>query len=116
MSKKKKPEESHDTCVLDIAEKLKKDKWEVNANLEGWNKPSKVGEITPDVVAKKKGCLTKVCQVAPEEMFKKNSKEYIDLKKYCDEYDFQFYTIKAGKRVQVNPEDFRGKNTTEKKE
>ncbi len=50
----KKVEESHDACVLAIAEELKKDNWRVKANLNGWNKPSKVGSIVPDVEAKKK--------------------------------------------------------------
>jgi hypothetical protein len=107
---KKKDEQSRDACVLEIAESLKKEKWEVNANLEGWKKPDKVGPYTPDVVAKKSGCLTRICQVATEDLFRVNEKEYWDIKKYCDEYDFQFYVIKDGKRVQVNPEDFRGKS------
>ncbi len=112
---KKKTDESHDSCVLEIAEALKKEKWDVNANLQGWDKPSKVGSFVPDVVAKKKGCLTRICQVATEDMFKGNKKDYIDLKKYCEEYDFHFYVIKGGKRVQIDPEKFRGKNSEPKK-
>jgi hypothetical protein len=50
---KKKSEEPHDACVLAIAEELKKDKWDVNADLDGWNKPSKFGSVVPDVVARK---------------------------------------------------------------
>jgi hypothetical protein len=107
---KKKVEEPRDACVLEIAQALKKDNWEVNANLEGWNKPGKVGSMVPDVVAKKPGCLTRICQVATEDMFKDNPRDYQDLKNYCAEYDFHFYMIKDGKRVQVNPEDFRGKS------
>jgi hypothetical protein len=106
---KKKTEEARDTCVLEIAEALKKDKWEVNANLQGWDKPSKVGTFVPDVVAKKEGCLTRICQVATEEMFKDNKRDYIDMKNYCDEYDFHFYVIKDGKRVQIDPNEFKGK-------
>jgi hypothetical protein len=104
---KKKTALSHDTCVLAIAEELKKDKWEVNANLPGWSQPSKVGPFVPDVTAKKEGCLTRICQVATKEMFEGDKKRYVEFKNYCDEYDFHFYIIdKDGKRVQVDPKDF----------
>ncbi len=106
---KKKVEESRDACVLAIAEELKKDNWKVKANLNGWNKPSKVGSIVPDVEAKKAGCLTRICQVATEEMFKGDREEYAELKNFCDEYDFHFYVIKDGKRVQIDPESLRNK-------
>jgi len=102
---KKEPEKSHDACVLEIAEELKKDNWEVNANLEGWSKPSKMGPVIPDVVAKKEGCLTRICAVATPEMFNGDKKNYQDLRNYCAEYDFHFYMIKDGKRVEINPND-----------
>jgi hypothetical protein len=102
---KKKVAESHDACVLAIAEELKKDKWEVNANLGGWSKPSKVGPFVPDVAAKKEGCLTRICEVATEEMFKGKKERYAAFKNYCDEYDFHLYVIsKDGKRVQIDPQ------------
>jgi hypothetical protein len=41
---KKEPEETRDACVLAIAEELKKDRWEVKANLGGWNKPEKLSD------------------------------------------------------------------------
>lgn len=103
---KKKIAESHDACVLEIAKELKQDNWEVNANLEGWSKPSKVGPLVPDVQAKKKGCLTRICQVATPEMFEGNKERYLEFKNYCDEYDFHFYVIKGGKRQQVDPQTF----------
>lgn len=102
---KKKPVDSHDACVLEIAEELKKDKWEVNANLDGWKKPSKVGSNVPDIEAKRGGCLTRICQVATPEMFNGDKERYLELKNYCDEYDFRFYIIKDGKRVEINPND-----------
>jgi hypothetical protein len=110
---KKKDEQSRDSCVLEIAQALKKDNWEVDANLEGWNKPSQIGSQTPDVVAKKPGCLTRICQVATEEMFKENPRDYEDLKNYCANYDFHFYMIKDGKRTQVNPEDIKAESKKE---
>lgn len=106
---KKKSTESHDACVLEIAQELKKDHWEVNANLEGWSKPSKVGPFVPDIQARKKGCLTRICQVATQEMFEGNKERYVDFKNYCDEYDFQFYVIKDGKRQQIDPQTFTKK-------
>jgi hypothetical protein len=106
---KKKPDQTPESCVLEIAQTLKKDNWEVQANAEGFSKPEKVGPMTPDVIAKKPGCLTQICQVATEDMFKGNQRDYQDFKNYCAEYDFHFYILKDGKRVQVDPESFRGK-------
>jgi hypothetical protein len=108
---KKKPEEAsnHDECVLAIAQELKKDKWEVNANLPGWGKPAQVGPYVPDVQAKKPGCLTRICQVATEDMFKGNRDEYLELTNYCAEYDFHFYVVKDGKQVEINPADLAKK-------
>ena len=108
--RKQKVEAPHDACVLAIAEELKKDKWEVNANLPGWRKPSKFGPIVPDVEAKKQGCLTRICEVATEEMFEGDKNRYVEFKNYCDEYDFHFYIIdKDGRRLQVDPETFKKK-------
>jgi len=105
--RKQKVKEPHDACVLAIAEELKKDKWRVTANLPGWRKPSKVGSHLPDVEAKKEGCLTRICEVATEEMFKGDKNRYIEFKNYCDEYDFHFYIVgKDGKRQQIDPETF----------
>lgn len=107
---KKKVVKSHDECVLAIAEELKKDRWEVNANLSGWSKPSKVGPFVPDVEAKKEGCLTRICEVVTEEMFKGNKERYAEFKNYCDEYDFRFYVInKDGKREQIDPQSLAKK-------
>jgi len=108
MTKKKneKIEETRDACVLEIAQELKKDNWQVNANLEGWDKPDKVGPLVPDIQATKKGCLTRICQIATPEMFEGNKARYAEFKNYCDEYDFQFYVIKDGKRQQIDPQTF----------
>jgi hypothetical protein len=104
--KKVKVHDSRDACVRALAEELKKDKWEVNANLDGYAKPSQVGSLIPDIQAKK-GCLNRICQVVTEEMFEGNKKRYIEFKNYCDEYDFQFYVLdKDGKRKQIDPETF----------
>ena len=102
---KEEDSKSHDACVLEIAEELKKDKWDVNADLEGWNKPSKMGPAIPDIVAKKEGCLTRICEVATPEMFNGDKVAYQDLKNFCAEYDFHFYIVKDGKKVEVDPQD-----------
>jgi hypothetical protein len=103
---KKKVEETHDACVLAIAEELKKDNWEVKANLEGFSKPSKLGSLVPDVEAKKPGCLTRICDVATLEMFDGDKKRFQELKNYCAEYDFHIYRVdKDGKRLEVDPQN-----------
>ena len=103
---KKKPEcpDCHGECVLEVAQTLKKDNWEVKANLPGWDKPAKIGPFVPDVEANKKGCLKRICQIATKEMFEGDEKNYRDFKHYCAEYDFHFYIIKDGKRVEIDPE------------
>ena len=106
---KKKPEKqsSHDTCVREIAEKMKKDKWGVRADLPGFEKPTKIGEFHPDLVAKKRGCISRICEVVTEEMFEGDKLRYIEVKNYCDEYDFHMYVVdKDGKRKEIDPKTF----------
>jgi hypothetical protein len=101
---KKKPEEpnTHDECVRTIAEDLKKDNWLVKANSEGWEKPSEIGGVIPDVVAHK-GCLKRICQIVSEEDFAGDKANYRDFRNYCREYDFQLYVIdKQGKPKPVD--------------
>ena len=98
--------ESHDACVRAVAEELKRDNWNVKADLEGYEKPTEIGKgYLPDIKAEKEGCLTRICEVATPEMFEGNKERYIDFKNYCDEYDFHFYVVdKEGKRKQIDPE------------
>jgi hypothetical protein len=106
MMAKKKSEEpnTHDECVRTIAEDLKKDNWLVNANAKGWEKPSEVGGIVPDITAHK-GCLKRICQVVSEKDFEGNKAKYLDFKNYCEEYDFQLYVVgKNGKLKPYEPE------------
>lgn len=92
-----------------IASELKKDKWTVKANLEGWEKPSKLGEVHPDIEAKK-GCLTRVCEVVNEEALDVDKAELKALKTYCEEYDFHLYVIdKEGNRRLVDPQTLQKK-------
>ncbi len=105
MSKKKaKAPDNHDACVREIADELKKDNWAVKADLEGWEKPSKVKEkFIPDIEAKK-GCFSRICEVATEAMFEGDKQRYIEFKNYCDEYDFHMYVVdKDGKRRLLDP-------------
>jgi len=103
---KKKFEEpkAHDACVRTIAEDLKKDNWLVKANTEGWEKPSEIGGIIPDVTAHK-GCLKRICQVVSEKDFEGDKRQYRDFKNYCKEYDFQLYVI--GKNGKLNAVDLQ---------
>ena len=108
MVKKRVERKEHDECVRVIADELKSDKWEVKASLEGWDKPSRIGEFTPDIEAKKKGCLSRICEVVSEELFEGDRERYIELKNYCDEYDFRFYVVdRDGKRRQIDPATFK---------
>jgi len=100
-----KQQNSRDECVRTLADELKTDNWEVKVNLEGCEKPAKIGAFTPDIDAKK-GCLRRICEVVTEKDFKGNKERYIEFKNYCDEYDFHFYIVdKDGKRVQIDPKN-----------
>ena len=106
--KKEKTQVSHDACVKAVADELKRDNWTVKADLDDYQKPSEIGKgYRPDVVAEKKGCLTRICEVATPEMFEGNKERYIEFKNYCDEYDFHMYVVdKDGTRRQIDPETF----------
>jgi hypothetical protein len=108
MVEKKNKEDNHDACVRAVAEELKRDNWTVKADLAGHDKPSEIRKgYTPDIQAEKKGCLTRICEVATPEMFEGNKNRYIEFKNYCDEYDFHFYVVeKDGTRKQIDPETF----------
>ena len=87
----------HDKCVRTVAEDLKKDNWLVKANTEGWEEPSEIGGIVPDVMAHK-GYLKRICQIVTEKDFESDKANYRDFKSYCKEYDFRLYVIdKNGK-------------------
>jgi len=101
--KKATKQNSHDESVRAIANELQQEKWDVKANVEGAEKPSKIGAFTPDIDATKGG-LRRICQVVSEKDFKGDKQAYIEFKNYCDEYDFHFYVVdKDGKRREVDP-------------
>jgi hypothetical protein len=108
LEKKDKLQESHDVCVRAVADELKRDNWRVKADVEGYEKPSTLGKgYVPDVQAEKKGCITRICEVATPEMFEGNIQKYAEFKNYCNEYDFHMYVMdKDGKRRQINPQTF----------
>ena len=96
----------HDECVRELADELKRDKWDVKANVQGEEKPAKIRELTPDIDARK-GCLRRICEVLTEKDFEGDKQRYIELKNYCDEYDFRFYVVdKDGKRRKIDPTTF----------
>ena len=99
---------NHDSCVRAVAEELKRTNWTVKADLEGYPKPSAIAEgYIPDVQAEKKGCITRICEIATPEMFEGNIQRYAELKNYCNEYDFHMYVVdKDGKRTQIDPRTF----------
>jgi hypothetical protein len=104
-------ENSHNECVRQIAEKLRKDKWKVKTTLGSRNKPDKIGKFTPDIEAQK-GCLRRFCEVLTEKDFEGDKQRYIEFKNYCDEYDFHFYIVdKDGTHKEIDPHNF-GKRPT----
>jgi len=100
--KKSEQQNTHDECVRTIAEDLKKENWLVKANTKGWEKPSEIGGIVPDVMAHK-GCLKRICQIVTEKDFEGSKANYRDFKNYCKEYDFQLYVI--GENGRPRPAD-----------
>jgi hypothetical protein len=115
MIKKANSKKAHDDCVRKIADELKRDKWDVKANVEGEEKPAKIGEFTPDIEGRK-GCLRRICEVLTEEDFGEDKQRYIEFKNYCDEYDFRFYVVgKDGKRRKINPAAFGKKQQATRK-
>jgi len=107
VNKKADEQKSHDECVRNLADELKRNKWDVKANVEDGEKPVKIGPFTPDIEATKKGCLRRICEVVTEKDFKGDKQRYIEFKNYCDEYDFHFYVVdKDGKRREIDPETF----------
>lgn len=106
--KKTKTRVNHDACVKAVAEELKGDNWTVKADLQGYEKPPPIGKgYLPDIQADKKGCLTRICEVVTPEMFEGDKERYMEVKNYCDEYDFRMYVVdKDGKRKQIDPETF----------
>ena len=105
MVKKTAEKKGHDECVREIVDELKRDHWDVKANVEGEEKPAKIGGFTPDIEARK-GCLGRICEVLTEKDFE-DKQRYIEFKNYCDEYDFSLYVIdKDGKRRKIDPATF----------
>lgn len=106
--KKDSDKTSHDACVRSVAEELKRANWTVKADLEGYEKPATLEKgYLPDVQAEKKGCISRICEIATLDMFEGNMKRYLEFKNYCNEYDFHMYIVdKDGKRRQIDPETF----------
>jgi hypothetical protein len=104
MTKKKVNEKvAHDECVRTLTDDLRREGWNVKANLDDQEKPLRIGALTPDIEATK-GCLRRICQVLTEKDFKGDKQAYIEFKNYCDEYDFHFYVVdKDGKRKEIDP-------------
>ena len=106
---KKRPQEqaTPESCAREIAEEMKRDKWQVKADLPGFEKPEKVGKFQPTLEANKKGCMRRICEVITEEMFEGDKERYLEVKNYCDEYDFHMYVVgKDGKYKEIDPETF----------
>ena len=109
MKERPRLDEAHDNCVRVIADELRRDKWAVKANVEGYEKPSEVHGHRPDIEAKK-DCLTRICEVATDETLEADKEELADLRSYCENYDFHLYLLgKDGKRRKIGQESFEKK-------
>ncbi len=105
MSKKnpQKHQNTPDLCIRAVAEEMQKDKWEVKADLPGFEKPKEIGTFSPQILANKKGCMSRICEFMTEEMFEGDKQRYLEVKNYCDEYDFHLYIVdKNGKRREID--------------
>ncbi len=100
----------HDSCVLEVAQAMKRDQWAVKADLPGYEKPEKVGDFQPDITATKKGCLRRICEVVTPEMFEGDKQRYLEVKHYCENYDFHMYIIETdGNRREIDPTTLKKK-------
>ena len=66
MARSKKSKSKPDTEVRDIANRMKKQGYEVKADISGFGKPDTIGGYRPDVVAKK-GSQRKIYEVETPE-------------------------------------------------
>lgn len=110
MSQKEKEQKTyHDACVRVVADELKKANWQVHADVKGFPKPPATPEgYVPDVLAQKKGCVTRICEIATPEMFEGNIQKYAEFKNFCNEYDFHMYIIeKDGTRREIDPQTLK---------
>ncbi len=89
---------------------MKRDRWTVKADLPGYEKPEKVGDFQPDITATKKGCLRRICEIVTPEMFDGDKQRYLEVKNYCDNYDFHLYIVeKNGSRREIDPAELKKK-------
>ena len=66
MVRSRKSHSKHDNEVRDIANRMKKQRYEVKADISGYSKPDTIGGYRPDVVAKK-GAQRKIYEVETQE-------------------------------------------------
>ncbi len=93
----------HDEAVQGLTKELEEEKWVVETNVDVAGKTFKIGNLTPDIVAKKGG-LKRICEVVTEKDFEGDKQAYTEFRNYCDEFDFHFYIVnKDGKRREVDP-------------
>lgn len=72
-----KKQSQHDAKVRNIAGKLKRDGWNVQADISGFDQPDPIGKknLIPDVTAQKRGAK-KIIEVETSETMEKDKKQH----------------------------------------
>lgn len=92
----KEKQSDHDKCVESLAIDWKNDGWLVKADLEDWDKPSKIGDFIPDIEAKKR-ILTRICEIETDDTFEDHTKQWETFKKYCNASETDYFRLYIAK-------------------
>ena len=76
MKSKKRSKSTHETKVEQLARKLKRDGWNVEADISGFDSPDSIGKNSyiPDIVARKAGA-TKIMEVETKRSLNKDREQ-----------------------------------------
>ncbi|MFH1328162.1 MAG: hypothetical protein ABIH76_04885 [Candidatus Bathyarchaeota archaeon] len=85
----------HDRSIENKAKEWADEGYSVEADLEGWNKPPIVDGNIPDIVAKKTGAMTRVCEIETDDTIETNEKKREILEKYANSIDASFWLYLA---------------------
>jgi len=77
-----KKQSKHDSRVRNIARKLKREGWNVQADISGFDTPDPIGQnnLIPDITAQKRGAK-KIIEVETPETMEKDKKQHESFRK-----------------------------------